>query len=437
MAGQCLTDADCVVDYSFCQNGLCRLIEAVDSPTYNADIGPMMSQMCLGCHVQDGVGKFPLENYEEVKAVGPLVEASILSGSMPPWIADDSCAEYVNDGRLNAAEKETFGAWFSNGMPEGEGDVALPPLSVKLFSALDRVDVEVIAKEAFVPQIAGWPETYRCHTFEWPETETRYITGFTGIPGNDLAVHHAVYFMSPPGPLADEYRARQNEDPEPGFACSGGTFLFDLTSTWVGIWSPGRLGRFGAYPAKTGIKIEPGSVVSVLIHHDLSQTESLGLPGFQMTLEETVEREAIVVPWLAMDWVGTEKMAIPAGEKEVTHSITDDFWGLGKEETILIHGAAFHMHGRGISGNLAVERPGGDESCLVSISEWIEEWQFSHLFADPVPFGPGDNLHLSCTWDNTAENQPIPVPVSDIFWGDLGLDEMCLGILYVSFPAGD
>ncbi|MCA3011460.1 MAG: hypothetical protein INH41_03575 [Myxococcaceae bacterium] len=48
----------------------------------------------------------------------------------------------------------------------------------------------------------------------------------------------------------------------------------------------------------------------------------------------------------------------------------------------------------------------------------------------------GDQLKLSCSWNNTAEFQPVMNgvrgPPRDANWGEGTGDEMCLGILYVS-----
>ena len=433
--GQCLDDGDCQPGYSECYQGVCRLSSALENPTYHQDIAPMIERACLGCHEGNGVGSFSFETYELVTSVGPLVEQAVASGSMPPWIADADCIPYVNDARLLEAEKQTFANWFANGMPEG--DEVENPLSSRQFnSPLDRVDLEVLMDEPYVPVSKGWPEIYRCHTLEWPETETRFITGFEGEPGDDDAVHHIVYFVSPPGEQADHYRALDAADPEPGYKCEGGQFLYDKASSWLGTWAPGKVGSFGNYPHNTGIRVEPGSVVTALIHHDLSQGGGEGRTGFRVSLADEVEREARVIPWLDTGWVGSDQMFIPANETGVTHTYGGDLWGMAEERSIVLHGAAMHMHSRGASGSLSLDRADGSEQCLLSISNWTEDWQFNHVFEEALEFQPGDNLHISCTYDNTADKQPIPgIEPVDVYWGDLGLDEMCLGILFISYPA--
>ena len=48
------------------------------------------------------------------------------------------------------------------------------------------------------------------------------------------------------------------------------------------------------------------------------------------------------------------------------------------------------------------------------------------------------SLRISCTWDNSAENQPVVagavIEPQDVQWGEGTTDEMCLGILLVTRP---
>lgn len=75
---------------------------------------------------------------------------------------------------------------------------------------------------------------------------------------------------------------------------------------------------------------------------------------------------------------------------------------------------------------------------MVDLPEWDFEWQSRYVFDAPVPLELDDEVVLSCTWDNSAANQPvidgaIADPV-DVQWGEGTRDEMCLGILYVTGP---
>ena len=96
-----------------------------------------------------------------------------------------------------------------------------------------------------------------------------------------------------------------------------------------------------------------------------------------------------------------------------------------------IWGASGHMHNRGKAIRLDLIRSDGTEDCLLDIPEWDFNWQGGYRFKEPVQANAGDQLRITCTWDNSAENQPIidgePLAPRDLQWGDGSFDEMCLG----------
>jgi hypothetical protein len=105
---------------------------------------------------------------------------------------------------------------------------------------------------------------------------------------------------------------------------------------------------------------------------------------------------------------------------------------LRQNEPLTIHDVNFHMHQLGVSGSLEIIRASGEEECLLGINDWDFNWQLAYRFKSPVLLNPGDRLRLTCTWDNTAGNQPTGEPPRDLNWGDGTYDEMCLGVMYMS-----
>ena len=417
--GQCFENSDCSDEF-VCINGLCRISEAIDAPTYHRDIAPMMDVFCGGCHSGNGIGAFPFTTYEEVVDTAGLILDEIERGEMPPWRAGADCNTYINNPTLREAELATFRNWVERGVPEGDPSEAVA-VPTTLDIRIPRVDFQDSIPEDYKPIPPGyWPETYRCHTFEWPYEEPKFITGFRGDPGDDGIVHHIVYFVSPPGERADFYRDLQDEDDEPGFECHGGLMFNDLEAQWIGTWTPGKMGEMGRYPEDVGVLVEPGSVVTALVHYDLSGSGDASRVGYNVTLEDEVSRVGMVVPWLDLDWINSASMEIPVGESAVVHSHSGDLWGLAEDREVLIHGAALHMHSRGVEASLLVERANGEEECVLLIPEWSEDWQVQHVLEKPVRFGPGDNLNISCTFDNTSNDIIFPgLPLKDVNWGIL------------------
>jgi hypothetical protein len=132
-------------------------------------------------------------------------------------------------------------------------------------------------------------------------------------------------------------------------------------------------------------------------------------------------------------------MSIPAGNPDVAHSFTFDPTSvLTDGQAFDIYGVILHMHTRGTSATLEVLK-GGDEAaqqCLLDIPRWDFNWQGAYTLEAPVLFEPGDQLRITCHWDNSAENQPVvdgmQLPPTDVNWGEGTGDEMCLGTLYLA-----
>jgi hypothetical protein len=87
-----------------------------------------------------------------------------------------------------------------------------------------------------------------------------------------------------------------------------------------------------------------------------------------------------------------------------------------------------HMIGRDIEVDLL--RADGSRACLVHIPNWDFHWQGSYRFREGVPMHAGDQIILTCHWDNSPEHQPIVNGVRqaprEVRFGEGSLDEMCV-----------
>ena len=97
------------------------------------------------------------------------------------------------------------------------------------------------------------------------------------------------------------------------------------------------------------------------------------------------------------------------------------------------------MHLRGVQTTLDILRGGSTstDACLLDIPHWDFHWQGMYTLEQPVTFNPGDQLQLTCHWNNTDANQPKypdggQMAATDLNWGEGTQDEMCLGLLYVT-----
>jgi hypothetical protein len=82
------------------------------------------------------------------------------------------------------------------------------------------------------------------------------------------------------------------------------------------------------------------------------------------------------------------------------------------------------MHQMGVGGSMVVNHADGSQTCLVNTDHYDFNWQRSYQMVESVDVGRGDEVLLSCTWNNTTS--------ADADWGENTGDEMCLGITYLT-----
>ncbi len=411
--------------------------------TYYRDVKPIVDARCTSCHVDKGIAPFSLTTPESAVAMKSIIKMRVHDRTMPPWPPSRSCNTFVDDRSLTDAEIATISSWVDSGAPLG--DPSQTPAAVTAAGGLSRVDLSLPMPVDWAPQVS--PDEYRCFLIDWPLAGTKYVSGFRANPGNQAIVHHVIAFLAPPSTVA-EFQAKDDADPMPGYTCFGGPGAGGLP-IWLGGWAPGSPGNDS--PQKTGIKVQPGSKVVLQVHYNLINVKPGERPtdrtSVDFKLDDSVEREAAILPWADPRWARNKDMTIPAGEADVTQlfqfdpsiamdRITGGVVPAGADFSI--HSAGLHMHTRGTRGTLSLLRQGGAApECLLQIDKWDFHWQGSYGFSQPKVFHPGDQLQIECHFDNTPQNQPLgpdgnPMPVREVNWGEGTSDEMCLGLFYVT-----
>lgn len=401
--------------------------------TWHKDIAPLVQEKCGGCHVEGGIAPFPLQTYAQVNAARISIRAAVMARIMPPWPASNDCTDYQYNRSLTSEQLNLLTGWVDAGAAEGdpsEAPASTPPPP----SGLSRVDLELKMAEGYTPQKK--PDDYRCFILDWPETDVRYVTGYTVTPGVGALVHHVIAFAAAPADVA-QYQALDDNEAGPGYTCFGGPGGDSGRARWLGAWVPGSAGA--EFPAGTGLRMEPGSKVILQVHYNLSSAApSLDQTKVSFKLDNSVEKVAYVMPWANPQWVtGAQPMTIPAGGTDVIHrfaydptpflsSITNGLYQNGK--AITVYGAALHMHTHGTHAKTEIWRGGSasNKDCLLDIPKWDFHWQSNYLFSQPKTLQPGDVLALECHWDNTGAN------AKDIAWGEGTGDEMCLGTFFIT-----
>jgi hypothetical protein len=384
--------------------------------TYYAHAKPILDAKCGGCHVEGGIAPFALTSYADVAEHAASIKSSTEARRMPPWPPSSECADYTDDRSLSDEQIALLGRWVDGGAAEGSPSEEAPPLERVNSRALSRVDRELGMLEPYTMRLE--PDDYRCFVLDWPEADVTYVTGFGTLPGNAAVVHHVIAYLATPSQVADA-TALDDAEEGPGYTCYGGP---GFNSDWLGAWAPGSEGS--DFPEGTGLRVEPGSKIVLQLHYNSLTAGALeDQTRLLLKLDDTVEKEAKLQPWTNPQWVTGDSMAIPAATRGTTHS-----WGqdptrfFSGNKPITIYSPSLHMHQLGRSARLSIQRDTGDETCLLDIPDWNFHWQGNYGLVDPVVLNPGDQLFLSCTWDNDT--------MSLVTWGEGTNDEMCLGTFY-------
>ncbi len=436
--------------------------EAADSgasdtstPTWHADVRPILHEHCASCHVADGIAPFDLASYETSAPLADAIIGAVESGSMPPWLAveTDECSPkrpWKDDMRLSEEDKATLRAWVDAGAPEGDPDTAAA-LSEPPALELAAPDKEMEFAEPY--RVQGDKDDFVCFVLDPGNTENVWITGAQVIPGNPKVDHHALVYLDADGASAEW---------DSSFPCFNAP---DVDGFLVATWTPGAAPM--RTPENTGMPLPAGArlIVQMHYHPDPNQDEfdqtvvqlewtdeqpawdaaqalvgnnsrqNSDGSGLQPGMNDPDEGEAFIIPAGAQDHVETLLY---------TQSISIDF---------PIFSVGTHMHYVGTDMKIDFldmdpETGAVEEECLIQTPAWDFNWQRVYDYDVPVDELPvisaGDSLRMRCTYDNSLDN-PFVVDAlaeqgrtepEDVRLGEETLDEMCLGLFGILVPPG-
>jgi hypothetical protein len=407
-------------------------------PTWHRDIKPMLGNRCVQCHHIGGIGPFELDSLAVARAEEGRIRIAVKDRRMPPWPASNSCAEYGPNGSMSDEEIASLEAWYDAAAPEGDPKSAAPQQLQT--TGLSRVDRTVTMPEPFFAQKS--PDEYRCFVLDWPETTTKFITGFNVRPGQPQLVHHANLFYIHPDSV-EKFQAKDDAEAGAGYEC----YSFPSPAGeggWIGTFVPGSLGA--DFPANTGLKILPGSKLFMQVHYNITNGgPKPDATSIDLKLEDKVRREGSVQAWSDPKWLGSNGgMRIEAGDPDAVHRFSMDptpYLSIANHtfidaQPIKIYMITAHMHAWGKSAKMEIERADGSNDCLLDIPKWQFHWQLPYSLLNPKILKPGDKLAVECHWDNSADNQPIvngvKGPPKEMNWGPNTDDEMCVGGFFIS-----
>lgn len=421
------------------------------APTWHADVAPIVTANCSGCHREGGIAPFSLDSYGSAQPWASLMVEAVQDGRMPPFLAEDteSCVPrftWKDDLRLSADEVTTLEDWLAAGSPEGDPGSAAA-LTPPKPSVLEDYDVRVTVPKPVT--VGGTEDQFICFVLDPGLTEDVWVDANHITAGNESIVHHVLVY-------ADTDNALDPELVEAGsYDCFGGSGV--PGAELVGAWAPGGLPFYA--PPDTARRYPAGVRLVMQVHYhptgagdEVDQGTSFDLRFFDSEPHYEVGVQLIgnfggprsfggLLPG-PNDRPGKIEFRVPAGAKGHTETMTYTV----PEDSPPWHiiGMATHMHyvGRGMEIHIKRKEPLASEpgqECLIDTPVWDFNWQRGYYYdtdLENVPVArPGDQFLMRCNFDNSMDNpfvvqaleeQGLDAP-TEVLLGEETLDEMCLG----------
>lgn len=404
----------------------------IDGPTYYEHVAPILEKSCNGCHEPGNIGPFSFGSYEEALSYADIIAPVVRSKQMPPFPPrnDGSCRELVDERVMNDADRQTLLDWVEAGAPEGDPTAAPTAAVVDIDLAEDLGQPTSYADWGFDFQpTEGLYEEWRCLLVDPGWEEAVHLKAVGVEPGNRGVVHHIIVMGVLPGNDA-ALAELEGEDEIPGYWCPNGSRI-DGTFNIAG-YAPGSPTR--PFPDGATVTLPPGTKFLMQMHYNYAavRENDVSKALFWEVDEPSDKRPKRLT--LVNQW-----FEIPKGAVSYTAEGFSKIVGVGEPRPTLLSqeegmawGVSAHMHTLGKEAKIELLREDGTEECLLHIPKWDFSWQGSYRFKEPLELYKGDRVKISCTWDNSQENQAIgpdgqQIETRTVIWGDGTFDEMCLG----------
>jgi hypothetical protein len=420
---------------------------ATVGPTFSRDVAPILYRNCTTCHRPGEIAPMSLLTYKDARPWAKSIAVRVSAGTMPPWHADPASGEFLNDRRLNGADKETILQWADAGAPEGDpGDLPAPPHYADGWM-IGQPDVVLAMQEDYPVPASG---TIAYQYFEVPTNfaEDRWIQAFEVRPSNRAVVHHVIVYTRPPAPATPSQPGGQPARRQPLFTFaegmdipagqSGGPELPPdqrkprgpndrpapkMLGPSIGAYVPGNPAR--VYQEGTAVRLVAGSTVIFQMHYTATGQATTDRTSIGLIFAKTPPRTELRATALI-----NGNLHIPAGDPD--HRVDAE---MTINRDVTLWGMLPHTHVRGKRWSYDVTFPDGRKETILAVPKYDFDWQTDYIFKRPLKVPRGSTLHATAWYDNSTNNKSNPDATQDVWWGDQTWEEMMFtGLTYSVDP---
>jgi hypothetical protein len=395
------------------------------SPTFSADIAPIIWKNCVSCHRSGEVAPFTLTSYNDVASRGEMIKYVTASRYMPPWKPADNYGSFADHRGLTQNEIDMIAQWVDSGKPIGnEADIPALP-NFPNGSTLGTPDLVLKMPKSW--HIKGDnKDMYRNFVLPTNLLENKKVAAIEFRPGNPKVVHHALIYLDT-NKAAQALDAKDTAFGYDGFGGPGFTPVKNLLG-----YVPGQTPRF--FPKDIGITLFKQSDVVVQIHYAPSVVEADDQSSINIFFakDETPKYRELIQTTISPIDIGSP-FIIPASQVR-------SFKGtINVPINVSLMLIAPHMHLLGRKAKSYAVTNKGDTIKLLRVDDWDFKWQGFYAMKNLVKIPAGSKLYYEAEYDNTVNNPLNPSnPPKITRWGESTYDEMFLNyFLFIPYRDGD
>jgi hypothetical protein len=419
------------------------LAAANSSPTFSAEVGPILAKNCVRCHGPGGIASFaPFTSFQAVRPWAKAIKEKVALREMPPWPPDPRASvPFRNDLRLTDQDLTTLLAWVDAGAPEGGGSNSLAASRAAngwLYPGGREPDLVVsLPGEAHLPASGVLP--YTRYLVKVPLLSDVWIEACQTRPSNPSVVHHMAITevelddgVTPADLDAFEIIAKRmgiagNPDAlRPAVTSPDSRSVVDM----LAIYTPGS--SLEVFGNDAGKKLKGGEnlYIDFNIH-------------YQTTGKPETDRSQVGF-WFRPTPPKHQLYRVPAGTGTIMANgkeLLADAAGVKAEGTghvippippedpnyELIGVQAFgrpvtfyqfqpHAHLRAKDFTYTVDFPDGREQTVLTVPKYDFRWQLAYELEAPLMLPAGSKIVVTAHYDNSANNKSNPAPDKEVFF---------------------
>jgi len=431
--------------------------KAAAAPTFSKDVAPILYKNCTNCHRPGEVAPMSLLTFKDARPWAKSVATRVSKGTMPPWHADPTHGEFLNDRRLSDTDKATIVNWASAGAPEGNAkDLPAQPTYASEW-LLGQPDA-VFAMQEDYPVAAEGTVAYQYFLIPTNLTEDKWIQAMEVRAGDPKVLHHVIVYAQlpappqpatpPPASIPPAGAAPPASRPAPVFAFAesarppagqtGGPPLPPeqrkapspndrpaprRMGPPVGGFAPGQFVR--VYQDGSALKLPAGTTLVFQMHYTATGKATTDRTRIGLKYAKTPPQTEVHIASLV-----NGGLHIPAGAAD--HRV-DAEMTIGQDVTMW--SLLPHTHVRGVRWTYEATYPDGRTETVLSVPKYDFNWQTDYVFKQPLKFPKGTKLHATAWYDNSAASKSNPDSTKDVWWGDQTWEEMMYTGLTFSIDA--